>query len=146
MQPQDPRQLDTARVVVQGSTALVRFADVVVTVGLSPGMSCAMFASSTNIAASPFEDVLALSDRNAYIGMGSVPSSQRRGGPSVLLMPAKGGLLGVEVYTPPILLERKWVWRGKVADCRTDAAIATDSLKSKMEQAVFYGDRPEASR
>lgn len=94
--------------------------------------------SSLTPADDSHEDTISLKDpiRNAFIGVGSLPShipSKRLSSPSLLLMPATGGLLALETFTPPI------------SSSASSTAIATARLKSRVEQGVFYGDRSDVS-
>jgi hypothetical protein len=50
-----------------------------------------------------------------------------------MLLPLHGGLMSVETFSPPLL------------PLTSETALATAMLKSKMEQAVFYGDRSDVS-
>ncbi|GFZ42387.1 hypothetical protein JCM24511_00102, partial [Saitozyma sp. JCM 24511] len=92
--------------------------------------------SSLTPADDSHEDTISLKDpiRNAFIGVGSLPShipSKRLSPPSLLLMPATGGLLALETFAPPS------------SSSASSTAIATARLKSRVEQAVFYGDRSD---
>ena len=89
--------LDIPRLLIPygSSTAFIRFADDIVMVSMDE--------------ASPYEDTITLKDtgRNAFLGVGCVSTaepSKRKGGVQLMLMPALGGLMGVEVFTPPSAL------------------------------------------
>lgn len=61
-------------------------------------------------------------------------AGKRVSGASLVLMPLTGGLMSLELYTPPISLGQ-----------RSAAAVETARVKSQLEQAVFFGDRSEVS-
>ncbi|EIW66527.1 hypothetical protein TREMEDRAFT_74725 [Tremella mesenterica DSM 1558] len=117
----DPRMLDVPRLSIPSGSpiAFIRFADVIVMVSMLPD--------------SPYEDVIVLkeSHRNAFLGVGCRSGSAKHAiSPSLIVMPAIGGLLTVEVF--------------EAADeALSQEMTATARLKSKMEQAVFFGDRSE---
>ncbi|WVO24839.1 uncharacterized protein IAS62_006218 [Cryptococcus decagattii] len=112
---QDQRMLDIPKLVIPtGSTmAFVRFGSAVVMLSLDFD--------------TPYEETLTLKDpNNAYIGAGPVTNNTNT--PCVLLIPAEGGLMNVETLEPcasPDSLNR--------------LSTATARLKSKMEQAIFFG-------
>lgn len=77
----------------------------------------------------------------------SIPvSTKRTPGPALLVMPIFGGLIGVDVLEGPpshseyVALESQ---RFRAYMGRDESISATAALKSKMEQAVFYGDRKD---
>ncbi|WVF65992.1 hypothetical protein IAT40_000730 [Kwoniella sp. CBS 6097] len=118
----DPRMLDVPRLLVPpGSTmAFIRFAETILVVSLDEG--------------APYEEAITLKDsgRNAFIGAGCAsPSSSKRGPsvPSVIAIPAVGGLMSVEAF------------ESGSSSAPTQYSSATARLKSKMEQAVFFGER-----
>ncbi|ORX35321.1 Non-repetitive/WGA-negative nucleoporin C-terminal-domain-containing protein [Kockovaella imperatae] len=84
----------------------------------------------------PYENVLSLKDaqRNAFIGVGSkdfpVDPARRPLGPPLVIMPIVGGLMGVEIYDGPV-------------EKQSRMSVSTAALKSKIEQAVFYGHRAD---
>ncbi|KAL7420109.1 hypothetical protein Q5752_005074 [Cryptotrichosporon argae] len=114
----DPRLLDLPRLYIPGgsTTAFIRFADAIVLASLSD---------------TPYEDAIPLKDavHNAFISIGSTSASTKQ--PSIVAMPATGGLLGIEVHA------------GAQNQALSAQAEATARLKSKMEQAVFFGDRSD---
>ncbi|WWD09172.1 hypothetical protein V865_007294 [Kwoniella europaea PYCC6329] len=121
----DPRMLDVPRLLVPpgSSMAFIRFAEVVLMVSLDEG--------------SPYEEAITLRDsgRNAFIGASSIiPSSAKKGSslPSVVAIPAFGGLMSIEALESS---ER--------SETFTQTSSATARLKSKMEQAVFFGERSD---
>ncbi|WVQ93625.1 hypothetical protein IAU59_000701 [Kwoniella sp. CBS 9459] len=120
----DPRMLDVPRLLVPpgSSMAFIRFAETILVVSLDES--------------APYEEAITLKDsgRNAFIGAGcSSPSSSKRGTsvPSVVVIPVVGGLMSVEALEP------------SNASVQTQYSSATARLKSKMEQAVFFGERSD---
>ncbi|ADV23780.1 Hypothetical protein CGB_H0250C [Cryptococcus gattii WM276] len=112
---QDQRMLDIPKLVIPtGSTmAFVRFGSAVVMLSLDFD--------------TPYEETLTLKDpNNAYIGAGPVTNNINI--PCVLLIPAEGGLMNVEALEP----------RAR-PDSLNRLSTATARLKSKMEQAIFFG-------
>ncbi|KAK4686173.1 hypothetical protein P7C73_g3957, partial [Tremellales sp. Uapishka_1] len=119
----DARLLDVPRLHVPAGSpiAFVHFADVIVMVSLLEG--------------APYEDVITLKDssRYAFIGVGSQTAPSRRPStPTLLAMPMFGGLMSLEVDANA----------GRKENLSQEAS-ATARLKSKMEQAVFFGDRSD---
>nr|XP_019002973.1 uncharacterized protein I203_04767 [Kwoniella mangroviensis CBS 8507]OCF66434.1 hypothetical protein I203_04767 [Kwoniella mangroviensis CBS 8507] len=121
----DPRMLDVPRLLVPpgSSMAFIRFAEVVLMVSLDEG--------------SPYEEAITLKDsgRNAFVGAGSIISSSAKKGsslPSIVAIPAFGGLMSIEALEGS---ER--------SETFTQTSSATARLKSKMEQAVFFGERSD---
>ncbi|WWC86014.1 uncharacterized protein L201_000885 [Kwoniella dendrophila CBS 6074] len=121
----DPRTLDVPRLLVPkgSSMAFIRFAEAVLMVSLDEG--------------SPYEEAVTLKDsgRNAFIGAGSTSSltaNRESGPPSIVAIPVTGGLMSIEA------LETR-----AATDAFTQSSSATARLKSKMEQAVFFGERSD---
>ncbi|WWC66609.1 uncharacterized protein I206_100512 [Kwoniella pini CBS 10737] len=121
----DPRMLDVPRLLVPpgSSMAFIRFAEVVLMVSLDEG--------------SPYEEAITLKDsgRNAFIGAGSIASTSSKKGhglPSIVAIPALGGLMSIEALET-----------SGSSDPLTQITSATARLKSKMEQAVFFGERSD---
>ncbi|WRT63927.1 uncharacterized protein IL334_000854 [Kwoniella shivajii] len=121
----DPRMLDVPRLLVPlgSSMAFIRFAEVVLMVSLDES--------------APYEEAITLKDsgRNAFIGAGCIaPSSSKKGStvPSIVAIPALGGLMSIEALD-----------YGGPSESLTQLSSATARLKSKMEQAVFFGERSD---
>lgn len=116
---QDQRLLDIPRLVIPpGSTmAFVRFGSAVMMVSLDFD--------------APYEEALTLKDpNNAYIGAGPVTSNSNS--PTMVLIPAEGGLMNVEALEPRAS-----------PDSLNQLSTATARLKSKLEQAIFFGQRSD---
>ncbi|ORY21434.1 Non-repetitive/WGA-negative nucleoporin C-terminal-domain-containing protein, partial [Naematelia encephala] len=119
----DPRFLDIPRLLIPSgcAVAFIRLASKLIVVSLLPN--------------APYEDVIALKDpgRNAFIGTGLKTSStsltKRSHLPSLVLMPAIGGLLSVDVSGEGL------------QETSSTHSSPTARLKSRIEQAVFFGDR-----
>lgn len=126
----DPRMLDVPRLSIppNSQTAFVRFGDAVVMASLS-NCKCGRY----RLTPVPYEDAITLKDsaRNAFIGTGSGPVP---GHPpaSLVAMCAVGGIMTLEV--------NEGVTQGRDRGLSNQAA-GTARLKSKLEQAVFFGDR-----
>ncbi|TXT07474.1 hypothetical protein VHUM_03194 [Vanrija humicola] len=114
----DPRTLDAPRLYIPAAsqTAFVRFADAIVMASLS---------------SNAYEDSVKLKTNNAFIGIGA--GTTRTGGvSSIAAMAAVGGLMNIEVA------------EGVVSNRNlSSAASATAAIRSRMEQAVFFGDRSD---
>ncbi|OWZ65412.1 hypothetical protein AYX14_06233 [Cryptococcus neoformans] len=116
---QDQRLLDIPRLVIPtGSTmAFVRFVSAVVMVSLDFD--------------APYEEALTFKDpNNTYIGAG--PITSKSSDPTMVLIPAEGGLMNVEALEPRAS-----------PDSLNQLSTATARLKSKMEQAIFFGQRSD---
>ncbi|OCF44072.1 hypothetical protein I317_02025 [Kwoniella heveanensis CBS 569] len=120
----DPRMLDVPRLLVPPGSAMafIRFAETILVVSLDES--------------APYEEAITLKDsgRNAFIGAGSATSpSSRRGSavPPVIAIPAAGGLMSIEAL------------ESNGTSVSTQHSSATARLKSKMEQAVFFGERSD---
>ncbi|KIR25774.1 nuclear pore complex protein Nup133 [Cryptococcus deuterogattii LA55] len=116
---QDQRMLDIPKLLIPtGSTmAFVRFGSAVVMLSLDFD--------------TPYEETLTLKDpNNAYIGAGPVTNNSNM--PCVVLIPAEGGLMNVEALEPRAS-----------PDSLNRLSTATARLKSKMEQAIFFGQRSD---
>ncbi|WWC58351.1 uncharacterized protein I303_100891 [Kwoniella dejecticola CBS 10117] len=121
----DPRMLDVPRLLVPpgSSMAFIRFAEVVLMVSLDEG--------------SPYEEAITLKDTgpNAFIGAGPIVATSSKKGtnlPSIVAIPAFGGLMSIEALE-----------KSGSSDSPTQTSSATARLKSKMEQAVFFGERSD---
>ncbi|KAK8861724.1 hypothetical protein IAR55_002547 [Kwoniella newhampshirensis] len=122
----DPRNLDIPRLLVPpgSSMAFVRFAEVVLLVSLDDD--------------TPYEEAITLKDasRNAFIGAGrarsTLISKRSSANPSIVAIPVLGGLMSIEALEPSV-----------PSDSLNRLSSATARLKSKMEQAVFFGDRSD---
>lgn len=116
----DPRMLDAPRLyIAPGSqTAFVRFADAIVMASL----------------AQPFEDTLTLKDGavNAFIGVGTAATTAKTA--SLVAMAATGGIMNIEVDQSIVKARQQ-----------STLAVATARIKSKLEQAAFFGDRGDVS-
>ncbi|KAL1411896.1 hypothetical protein Q8F55_002882 [Vanrija albida] len=112
----DPRTLDAPRLYIPAGsqTVFVRFAEAIVMASLS---------------SNAYEDSVKLRANNAFIGIGA--GAARKGGvSSIVAMAATGGLMTIEVA------------EGVVSNRNlSSAASATAAIRSRMEQAVFFGDR-----
>nr|ODN90385.1 hypothetical protein L204_05990 [Cryptococcus depauperatus CBS 7855] len=116
--PRETRTLDVPRLLVpyQRSLAFVRFGSVVVMIGLDHDF--------------PYEELMTLKDsRNAYLG-GSIVEG---GGLNIVLFPAEGGLMGVEVFEPRPVPDSL-----KLSVDRLRCSAATARTKTKIEQAIFF--------
>nr|XP_019048984.1 hypothetical protein I302_02764 [Kwoniella bestiolae CBS 10118]OCF27914.1 hypothetical protein I302_02764 [Kwoniella bestiolae CBS 10118] len=121
----DPRMLDVPRLLIPAgsSMAFIRFAEVILLVSLDEG--------------SPYEEAISLKDsgRNAFIGAGTILSTSTKKGnslPAIVAIPAFGGLMSIEALES-----------SGGSEAFTQASSATARLKSKMEQAVFFGERSD---
>ncbi|KAL7410733.1 Non-repetitive/WGA-negative nucleoporin C-terminal-domain-containing protein [Mrakia frigida] len=89
---------------------------------------------SLSSAEAPYEEAITLKDqaRNAFLGIGlsSTPTTSDR--TEVAVITKESGVLSVGVKL-----------KGALEDAGDRASTATARLKSKIEQAIFYGDRPE---
>lgn len=111
----DPRTLDAPRLYIPANsqTAFVRFAEAIVMASLS---------------SNAYEDSVKLKTNNAFIGIGA--GASRGGVSSIVAMAAVGGLMTIEVA------------EGVVSNRNlSSSASATAAIRSRMEQAVFFGDR-----
>lgn len=115
----DPRMLDIPRLYIPSGaqTAFVRFADAIVV---------------TSLSSIPYEDTITLKDSstNAFIGVGTAKSGNHNA--ALVAMAASGGIMAIEVH-PAVAQARH----------QSSIAAATARIKSKLEQAVFFGDRSE---
>jgi nuclear pore complex protein Nup133 len=121
----DPRMLDVPRLYIPtgSQTAFVRFADAIVMTSL--------------VASQPYEDTITLNDSatNAFIGIGSTAGPQRKANTaSLVAMAATGGIMNIDVHQGVVKAKQL-----------SSVAAATARIKSKIEQAVFFGDRSEVS-
>lgn len=130
----DPRMLDVPRLYIPANshTAFVRFADAIVMASLR--------------VAEPYEDTITLRDsaKNAFICVGTT-TSIRTASSSLVAMSAIGGIMNVDVHQGVPRAKEGCVLTGVGTDSRSSLAAATARLKSKIEQAVFFGDRSEVS-
>ena len=120
----DPRMLDVPRLYIPpgSQTAFVRFADAIVMTSL--------------VASQPYEDTITLKDSatNAFIGVAAAPQQPGGKSASLVAMAALGGIMNVDVHQGVVQAKQL-----------SSLAAATARIKSKIEQAVFFGDRSEVS-
>ncbi|WWD16353.1 hypothetical protein CI109_100779 [Kwoniella shandongensis] len=122
----DPRNLDVPRLLVPpgSSMAFIRFAEVILLISLDDD--------------APYEEAITLKDagRNAFIGAGTIRASaiskRSLANPSIVAIPASGGLMSIEALEPSV-----------PSDTLNRLSSATARLKSRLEQAVFFGERSD---
>lgn len=97
----------------------------------------------------PYEDVISLTEPNAIVAVGTRGNAKRSGvPPSIVMIPARGGLLSIEAYELSPKIETSYVQVNSKRDVLTTSTSEmsdTSKLSSRMEQAIYFGDRPDVS-
>lgn len=127
----DPRPLPSPRLFVSthtspdtAETAFILTPSVILVVSLAEGRPS-------------YEESIPLKDsaRNAFLGVGACESSDHSASPNgaeIVVITKASGILGIRVVD--LVPGQQQLER---------SAAATARLKTKLEQAVFYGDRPQ---